>query len=677
MRPTLACLLAAASPLARSADIRWDGGAGSANWNAPANWSTDTLPTGNDIAWFDLTASCPTTVLLDTSYPDTGQPLNLVLNAGHNLTIEAATGRELYLNSVRVLDTATYTLHVPRNGLQAASGTMPASGSLWDVALGGTLIVRDDLGSKALAAGSWAKTGAGTLRLGDGVSGTFATPLLQLRALAGLTELNYIIGNSTNGITEIAAGATVRALCYNPYTTVLPYGPGAYGAGVTGVAGTFDLNGFEQYFRALSGSSSGRITGNSGRDTVNLTLGLGAYAPGFAEEGDGDFAGSIQDGTSGHLRLIIHGTREGYTQVLSGQSTFTGGTVVRGGRLVLAHATDTLPAGGALTVDGGTVDLGDHAQAVGALTLRSGAVSGVGGRLRAESLDADISGTFELGVRLFVDGPMVKRGIGTLVLGNDLGIGMRFGIESGQVVANGHTLAGVVDLRGASLVGGDYDGTIVAQGDCVLSGRILAGGQLTSDRAVIQAENLVIDGVLRASDTRLTGGIVEVNGIQQIADSFHGMVFAGGVTYGAESMLEWIIGPSQLAYYVDGTTEGERGQVFGAMDIGGAGLTIAEGARIRTEVYKFWDDTFWLTPRLFKVGSMLDGASITGAFLIDPLSSFGAGSWSTYTEGDGLYLAWAGMPMPAAVPEPGMLRAAAGIGLFAAAWRARRRQRQA
>ncbi len=673
MRPTLAHLLVAAHIHLAAADLQWDGGASSALWGDAANWSGDLLPVGGDTIWFTDGTVTPTTLTLNRSYPDGGAPVDLVFALGHDLRINAAPGCELYLGDVTVLDAQTYTLRVPRNLTQLASGTMPAAGATWDIVAGGTLVVLDDLGSKALASGVWTKTGGGTLRLGDGVLGTLAQPLTQLRVHAGLVELNYILAPSTNGIVGIAEGATVRTLCYNPDTTLLLSGKAVYAAGVTGVAGTFDLNGFDQRWRALSGTATGRVLGNSGLDPATLTLGVGDLSPSIAREADGDFAGKLEDGSTGRLRLVVHGGRVGYTQILSGQNTFTGGTVVRGGRLVLAHATDTLSDVGSLEVDGGTVDLGGNSESIGALTLRAGDILGAGGTLRVSALTVDNAAGTSIGPQLLVDGPATKRGSGTLTLQADATFGQGLTIEGGAVLADGRTLTGDIILQGTELSVGDHIGSIHCTGVTTLTGRVGVGGGLSAHGADMLTTGLTVAGSLLALDTRFAGGSVTIEGTHQLVSWFGVNAFESGLTYGAGSVLEWWVGDDVALGYLDGTSAEERGRIFGAIEVGGAGLVITPGSRLHILAPNTLSDDFWLNPRTFRLASLMEGASITGAFLLSAPDGSEAAGWSSTNESDGIYLHWAGMTAatPAPVPEASAVPLAGAMAILTA-WIRRR-----
>lgn len=638
--PPLACLLAAST---FAAEIHWDGGGGTGSWGAAANWSGDSRPAAGDTVWIDGVGTLPDMLELDTSYPDTEAPINLVLSAGKDLTLSATPGCELYLKSVTVADAQTYTLRVPRTGTQGSSGTMPATGAVWDIVAGGTLVVRDDIGAKASAAGTWTKTGGGTLRIGGDPWSTLASPRLTFQALGGLTEFACLLGSPANGISAVAEGATVRFACYNPFATLLPAGSGTYAAGVTGLSGTLDLGGFDQRLRALGGGATGRVMGNGGVETVVLTLGVGDLGTWVAREADGAFAGSIEDGASGRLQLVVHGGREGYTQTLSGRSTHTGGTVVRGGRLVLAHATDTLSDTGTLRIEGGEVDLGANSESLGDLVISGGHLRGAGGALRAASLLVDNAETVMVTPRLLVDGPAVKRGVGTVWIGGDWDVTGGLTLEAGVVDCQGARLAGEITLLGGALRGGVYAGIVHGQGDVALSGSVSAEGSLATYMARLQTEGLVVDGRLQAPMLRVDGGSVTLNGAHELGSWFGINTFAGGVAYGSLSVVEWGFDLGAAGGYVDGTTELERGVFFGALDAGGSGLSIEAGASLRILADTGSGD-FWINPRRFKVAGTLEGGSINGVFVLAGADGSAADGWSTWTDATGLYLAWAGRP---------------------------------
>jgi autotransporter-associated beta strand protein len=100
---------------------------------------------------------------------------------------------------------------------------------------------------------------------------------------------------------------------------------GALGTGgLVANAGTLDLNGRSPTVASLSGSA-GRITSNGGSPaalTVNQSITT-------------SFGGSISDGPSSHVSLFLEGSG---TLTLSGTSSYTGGTTVHGGEMIVTNA---------------------------------------------------------------------------------------------------------------------------------------------------------------------------------------------------------------------------------------------------------------------------------------------------------------------------------------------------
>jgi autotransporter-associated beta strand protein len=609
------------------------------------------LPTAGDTVYFSETSTIPALISANASYPDTGNALNLYFSAGHDVTLRGTTSTEFYVNSITVADANCYTLDMSVNGRQAASGTMPMSQAIWDIAEGGTLLIKSAFGTKVGASGYFTKIGSGTLRLGEAIVGNLAKQSLQLRALEGTTELGYLYGNSLNGIAEIAEGATVRINGYNPYTLTLPFDSEAYHGGIEQLAGTLDLGGNDFCLRSLSGTATGQVIGGMATDHRKLTIGMGGIinAP---MELDGDFAGVITDPENWKLSLTVNGARPGFTQRLSGMNTYTGGTFVRGGRLELANATATLAAEGALVVNGGTVDIGANSLTVAAVTLNAGAITGTSGVLTAASLLVENEASVVLGVNTMSAGGFVKRGTGTLHIQGSVNFAEGTIIESGTVACEGQPFAGPIQISGnSSLTGGIYTGEIYAQNTGQLSGTITSSGGLFTIGAHLELNNLVIEGGLSAINTQFGGTAISIQGSHTMMDWFGVTGFSGGVNYGRTAHVDWYVSGDPTSGYVDGTTAEERGNFFGAIDVAGLGLNIEDGAALQVHFNGAKNSAFWMDAHAFKIAGLFAGGSITGLFALEADASSIAGTWEQQViSGDGLYLTWT--PSPVAVPEP-------------------------
>lgn len=106
---------------------------------------------------------------------------------------------------------------------------------------------------------------------------------------------------------------------------------------------------------------------------------------------NGDFSGVVQGGSAGlALTKIGNGT-----QILSGENTYGGGTVVEGGTLVLNNATGSGAGSGAVTMQTGTTLTGSGT-ASGATTIAAGAILAPGNGVGTLGLGSGtLAGTYQ------------------------------------------------------------------------------------------------------------------------------------------------------------------------------------------------------------------------------------------------------------------------------------------
>ncbi|MDR2980768.1 MAG: autotransporter-associated beta strand repeat-containing protein [Puniceicoccales bacterium] len=358
--PCLALGLLLTASTAFAADRTWTNGADDALWSSVGNWDSG-VPVAGDSVIFNSVSSgtVHSTVTLDSDYPDSGTAISrITFNYGADLTLYSAGTYELYTNGITVSDAYTYTLDIAKNS-QGNSGFMPQVGATLNVGTGGTLLIKTAFGAKSgVSSGNYVKTGAGTLSIGDGVSGNAITQYLQLKAEGGITELGFTSGYAANGISGISAGATVKITANNEYLTTLSSSGLSYQSGVSNVAGTYDLNGYNQTIYSLSGTSTGVVT-NSGNNDARLRIGVASLST-KRNENDGDFKGTIQDGSLGNLSLVVNAYKSTYKLTLSGANTYTGGTTISSGTLV-ADSVSALGAGEVAIESNGVLKLGNTA----------------------------------------------------------------------------------------------------------------------------------------------------------------------------------------------------------------------------------------------------------------------------------------------------------------------------
>ena len=166
------------------------------------------------------------------------------------------------------------------------------------------------------------------------------------------------------------------------------------------------------------------------------------------------------------------------TLTLSGENTYSGETIVRGG--TLAYGTYDAIASGDFTIDGGALDLGNYSTTAGAVTLASGGILGTGTLTSTEDFAVQ-SGEIEANLAGGDSGVgLVKTGSGTVTLSGS-------NTYAGETVVRAGTLAygtndaiatGNVTINGGSLDLGGYNDTVGAV--TLAGGGILGTGTLTS-----------------------------------------------------------------------------------------------------------------------------------------------------------------------------------------------------
>ena len=273
------------------------------------------------------------------------------------------SGDNIYSGGTRLLngalsvdlisDSLTSLSRIGKSGtLSMGGGTLIYSGNtasttarLVDISTANTnsaVVISDPNGSLTLSGNIWSsdpthsnvvlnKLGSGTLQ----IAGAGANVGLSLAAKEGVTLLNALT-NAVYEIRALDANATVRLLRNNqvfqgnaPNTT----------GNIRMTGGTFDLNGFNQSINALIGATNGAnasygtgtIT-STGSSTLTVGTSLGAR--------HSFFAGTIQGGIS----LVKNGSS---ILKLTGDNTYTGGTLINAGNLLVGTngTTGTLGSG--------------------------------------------------------------------------------------------------------------------------------------------------------------------------------------------------------------------------------------------------------------------------------------------------------------------------------------------
>ena len=218
-----------------------------------------------------------------------------------------------------------------------------------------------------------------------GSSGTLSKSMtVQSKPIELSNQLNLVLGTTTldvggNAFPKVAAN-------YNATLKLGPNGslPDTVEVDLASVnGGTLDLNGKSQTIGRLTGSTRAIVTSSSAAP-LTLTVGNGG--------GDSTYAGVLQNG-AGTLALAKTGAG---TQALSGANTYTGGTTVSGGTLLVSNTAGSGTGSGAVNVAGGR--LGGTGSIAGAVNVGSGGTLAPGASIESLSTGAlalDNGSTFE------------------------------------------------------------------------------------------------------------------------------------------------------------------------------------------------------------------------------------------------------------------------------------------
>ena len=283
------------------------------------------------------------------------------------------------------------------NSIAGGGGGLGAGGAIF-VQSGGTVTVQGDLSQQA------GSVSAGAGLVGGGAGSAFGSGLFFQGTSGSTTTLGFGAGNQSisGGIADyIGSGGT------NPGGGTNAADQGGSVAVSKSNGGTLALLGANTYSGGTTineGSTlvigngaalgSGALTLNGGTTGVAVNF-TGSFSVGNNIVAAGDPSYNVTTGNTVNLTGVLSGTGDvvvnalsGYagTLILSAANTYTGGTVVNGGTLLLSGAGTLGAATGATTVSGGTLDLGGTTQTQAAVNL-------AGGTIRNGTLDAPITST--------------------------------------------------------------------------------------------------------------------------------------------------------------------------------------------------------------------------------------------------------------------------------------------
>lgn len=277
----------------------------------------------------------------------------------------------------------------------------------------------------------------------NGVNNSIATNIgisSQWGGVGGNANLHFNVVGASDTLTvggviadksfDGGGNATSGAITKQGSGTLILTNDNTYTGGATISAGTLQIG---------NGGTKGNITGNSAA-IVNNGILVVNRSDGFG----------LTNAISGTGALVQAGAG---TTTVSGSSSFTGGTTVQAGKLLLT-AANRLADTGAVTVSGGSFDLGGFSDTVGVVTLSGGSITN--GTLTGSSYAAQ-SGT--VSAVLAGNGALTKSGAGTVTL-------------SGANTYSGSTTidAGILATSGANRIATGNSVTVNVGGTLQLGG---------------------------------------------------------------------------------------------------------------------------------------------------------------------------------------------------------------
>jgi autotransporter-associated beta strand protein len=438
----------------------------------------------------------------------------LGLTSGSTLT----TG-DLALSSGSIIDAG---LGVPGDGLLAVNGNLT---------LDGTLNISDVGGF-----------GSGVYRLIDYTGALVNNGLVYGTLPAGVTlpqlSLQTAIGQQIN-LVVTAPGAVVQFWdgTQTVGNGVIEGGTGTWDTGTnwTGADGLVNAQ-WANDFAVFGGTSAGVVTVVGTQTTGGLQFALDGYQLVAGANGQLQLEGPttpvrVDAAATAVLDVPLVGAGalqklEPGTLVLNGVNSYTGGTQLNGGTLIVGNGqalgTGTLTAADGTTLDAGTaVALGNTVDLIGALTIGgsndlilSGAVGGAGGLVK------NGAATLTLGsANSYAGGTQLNAGTLRVDASQGLGSGALIVADGTLDTGNAVALGNAVTLNGALAVGGSNDLT--------LSGPIDGSGPLVKNGAATLTLNgansysggttLAAGALALGNDAALGSGALSVTGASTLA----------------------------------------------------------------------------------------------------------------------------------------------------------------
>ncbi|MFT0878073.1 autotransporter-associated beta strand repeat-containing protein [Rhodopseudomonas sp. G2_2311] len=332
----------------------------------------------------------------------------------------------------------------------------------------------------------------GTLQIGDGgTTGSIANNVTNNGTLAfnrsnALTFSGLISG--TGSVAQLGSGNLSMAGA-NTYTGGTTISRGTVTVGNNSALGVGDVK-MTQGATLAFGIQDYTLANNfviSGTSIFNIRTGTTQTITGAVS--DGDTAGIIQKNGDGKL-------------ILSGPTSYSGGTIINAGTLQLANSNMLSATTSATVAAGTTLDLGGFNQTIGSLA-GAGSVA-LGAALLtagADNSSTNFSGTMS------GTGGLTKQGTGNLILSGTNDYTGPTTVNAGTLSVNGSIASAVTAASGGRLGGsGSVGSTTIASGGTLAPGNSIGTLTVNGDLTLAAGSSYAVEVSPTASDrTNVTG----------------------------------------------------------------------------------------------------------------------------------------------------------------------------
>ena len=451
---------------------------------------------------------------------------------GSGSLIKADSGTVLLTNTASDYSGGTTVtaglLRASDRTIGAGGLTLQSGGILFNVSGsgGGASYYDNDFGKAVTlgAGGGGFRSGWGAMTLSGPISGVGSFTIVNDGVITVSNTANSYDGNTTIG----AGGSGNNATIQLGASEVIPHGADkgnlVFNASSGGTA-TFNLAGYTETINGLS-------SGGSGACVINNSTGNGLLRVG-ANDANGSFAGTIQN-SGGTLAVVKIGTG---TLTLSGANSYTGGTTIEDGTLVLgrANALSTSTAASMTIQADGVLDLGGFGQQINGHITGTGTITNNGASPAGLVFGQDGADTVFNGV--IADGTsqvsLSKGWSKTYTLGGDASNTYtgNTSINNGSLVLAktvGNAIGGNLDIGG----GGDYNNmfvTLSGKGEQIADTGVVTFNPGSSHNSYLKL--MGFDETVAGINDSTGRGVIEVVEGENVGSAGSTLILGGGGTY--------------------------------------------------------------------------------------------------------------------------------------------------